>query len=370
MVDRAVQRAKTSHQVGFLLRVVVAAILVAACGSNTSAIQPDLSDIPALPEAFQVVYRVLTSNGTTAASHWEVFSQSSPFDVSDLTYLSDPRAGAPPVTGAVSSFDHLYDLNAGNLTLVSDRQPGPGSGADAVGVELQELRRRGLAQSHGRSTLAGRPCSITRFGEPPVGPISPPNGTGYDDLCIDRSGIVLRESWTYHGTAALQRTAVEVHIGVVDPVIQGAPPLSAARRSAAPAVLTVTPLSSPQPLPPSFLATPGPPPGFNPQPAVSTVAYDPTDPTRATDTSTIWAFSAGGSVVTVEAGQGRLPWGSNGTPTVPVLLRGLGTGASALRSDGPEVRFTLDGDRWIRVRGTIPPDRLALYASALMLAGR
>lgn len=318
----------------------------------------------ALPAAFQVVYQVVTSVGTTAR-RWEVLTETSPFQVSDLTYESDPRTGAPPSTGTVSSFDHLYDLARGELTLVSDRQPGPGSGIDAIAVELRELRDRGLAQLVGRSSAAGAPCQLARLGEPPVGPIGPPNGTGHDDICVDRSGIVLQETWTYRGVAVLQRHAVEVRDGPPDPAIEGAPSTSSAQPSRAPAILIVSPAQAP-----SYLAVPPRPDGFTADPAVATTAYDPTDPTHLTDTSTIWAFSVGGEVLTVEAGQGQLPWGTGDAQAEMHNLNALGPASSALRSDGPEIRFQLDQGRWVRVRGTVPPERLALYASELRLVGR
>lgn len=352
-----------------LLRVAVTiatgAALATACSSAVSTSQSKLSDLPALPATFQVVYKVVTSGGSTARQRWEVLTQTSPFQVSDLTYESDPRAGAAPSTGTVSSFDHLYDLSRGDLTLVSDRQPGPGSGIDAIAVELRELRDRGLAQLVGRSSVAGAPCQIARLGDPPVGPIGPPNGTGHDDICIDRSGIVLQEMWTYHGGVVLQRRAVEVRDGPPDPAIQGAPSTSSAQPSRTPAILIVSQVEAP-----SYLTVPPTPDGFTADPAVATAAYDPTDPTRVTDTSTIWAFSVGGAVLTVEAGQGQLPWGTGDTHAEMLNLNALGAASSALRSDGPEIRFQPDQGRWIRVKGTVPPERLALYASELRLVGR
>jgi hypothetical protein len=340
------------------------AVLATACSSGISTSLSTFSDLPALPAAFQVVYQVVPSVGV-AGRRWEVLTQTAPFQVSDLTYESDPRTGAPPSTGTVSSFDHLYDLARGGLTLVSDRQPGPGSGVDAIAVELRELRDRGLAQLVGRSSVAGAPCQVARLGEPPVGPIGPPNGTGHDDICIDRSGIVLQEMWTYHGVAVLQRRAVEVRVGLPDPAIQGAPSASSAKPSRAPAILIVSPAQAP-----SYLAVPPRPVGFTVDPVVATAAYDPTDPTHVTDTSTIWAFSVGGAVLTVEAGQGQLPWRAGDAHAGLLNLNALGTASSALRSDGPEIRFQLDQGRWIRVRGTVPPQRLALYASELRLVGR
>jgi hypothetical protein len=102
---------------------------------------------------------------------------------------------------------------------------------------------------------------------------------------------------------------------------------------------------------------------------VGAVARNPNEPLQVTDISAIWSFSSGGAVITVEAGQGQIPWAAGG-PVTQLQLRGLGPASSALRSDGPEIRVQLDQDRWVRVRGTVPPGQLAGYASEVALAGR
>lgn len=346
--------------------------LLAACASSCGGSQasPKASDVTALPATYQVVYRVETSHGSSSQQSWEVLTQSGPFDVSDLVYRSDPRLGADPNSGTVSSFDHLYELSGGRLTLVSDRQPGPGSGAPGAGVEVAELAQRRIAAIKGRSAAAGEPCTVVRFGEPPVGPITAPNGSGTDDICIDRSGLEAHEAWTYHGRVVLERTAVEVRVGSSDSAIHGAPALSTAQTSGAPAILKVTERPDQINAPQSYLATPPAPEGFTAQPVATTIAFSPSDPSQVTDLSTIWSFSDGGAVITVEAGQGQLPWSPGDTPSGALELKGLGRAALALRSDGPEVRIELDQNRWVRVRGTVPPLQLSRYASELALAGR
>jgi hypothetical protein len=203
------------------------------------------------------------------------------------------------------------------------------------------------------------------LGEPPVGPIAAADGSGHDDICIDRTGLLLREDWTYQGRLVLQRTALQERVGAADPTLVGPPPESSARDAQVPAVLRLV-----EPTAQSFLANPPLPTGFAAPPAVATVAYSPSDTTRVTDTSMIWSFVSGGRLITVEAGQGMLPWAPAASPTQTVVLAGLGTATSALRSDGSEIRVQLDGARWIRVRGTVPPETLARYASELTLAGR
>ena len=342
--------------------VVVVGVVVAT--SIGGSLPTRVTDIAAMPAAYQIVYRVDENSGGLTKETWEVFTQTDPFGGSDLTYQSDPRDGGPPVTGTVSSFDHLYDLAGGLLTLVSARQPGPPSGVQALGGELAEMGRRGLAQDIGRSLVARENCTVFRLAEPPVGPLSTPNGSGHDDMCIDGFGLVLREDWTYQGTLVLQRVATEERIGSADAAVTGPPSESAARDAQVPAVLRVMPQGSS-----SFLDDPPAPTGLAARPAVATIAFNPSDPNQVTDTSMIWSFVGGGQLITVEAGTGAIPWAPSGTPTQTITLTGLGAASSALRSDGPEIRVQLVGGRWIRVRGTVPLETLARYASELMLAG-
>ena len=373
----ALRRLRPAATAAAAAAAALSAGLFAGCGGPQTS--PKTSDVTALPPAYQVVYRVESSNGSSSRQYWEVLTQSDPFDVSDLVYGSDPRSGADPNTGTVSSFDHLYELSGGRLTLVSDRQPGPGSGAPATAVEVAELAQRRIAAVRGRSSAAGEPCTVVRFGEPPVGPITAPNGSGADDICIDRSGLETHEAWTYHGRVVLERTALEVRVGSSDSAIVGAPALSTARTSGAPAILKVTqPAQSSaaqssaaqSSAAQSYLATPPAPGGFTAQPVATTIAFSPSDPSQVTDLSTIWSFSDGGAVITVEAGQGQLPWSPGDTPTGALELKGLGRAALALRSDGPEVRVELDQNRWIRVRGTVPPEQLSRSATEHAHAAR
>jgi len=212
---------------------------------------------PVLPSRFEVVYRVITSASGSPRTTWEVLDVSDPFDMSDLTYDASPMSGAGPVSGTVSTLDHLYDLASGQMTLVSDRRPGVGSGDQALVPELHDLQRRGLETPQGgRRRIAGQDCSIYRFVGPPIGPISPQSGPDHDDLCLSPSGLELAEAWTYRGRVVLTRTAIEVTLGRVDQRITGAPPTPPPKEPTA-AVLRVGP-----PTQTSFLDPPPRPAGF------------------------------------------------------------------------------------------------------------
>ena len=316
---------------------------------------------PLLPSSFEVVYRVTTSSTLPARLSWEVLNVSSPFDVSDLTYESDPRGGAAAASGTVSTFDHLYDLSGGKLQLVSARVPALGSGDQALFPEIADLRARGLAtEPGGTQEISGRSCTTLRLSEPPAGPLTPVAGADHDDLCLSATGLELAESWTYHGRLVLQRTAIEVTVGAVDHRITAAP--APAPGGAKSELVRVGP-----PTDHSFLAAPPPPGRFSAIAPVSTLEFDPTDSSRIIDQSTVWAFRRGGDLVTVEAGVGQLPWDNSGVPARGLNLAGLGTAQSVLQSEGPEIQLQLPGNRWVRVDGTVPLRYLAGYAGRLRL---
>jgi hypothetical protein len=318
---------------------------------------------PSRPSRFEVVYQVLNSSTGPARRTWEVLKVSDPFDVSDLTYDSDPFSGAKPVSGTISTFDRLYDLSDGRPRLVSDRQPGLGSGDQALVAELQDLKRRGLATSTGEQRrIAGEGCSVYRFSEPPVGPLTPPAGADHDDLCLSTAGLELGERWTLGGRLILQRTAVEVTVGGSDNRIAGPPSVTGAPEPSV-AVLRVGP-----PTQPSFLAPPPTPSGFTAMGPVQAIGYNPSNPTQASAASMVWAFRRGGDLVTVEAGEGQYPWNDAGSPTSRLTLAGLGPAESVMTSDGPEIQVQVSGGKWVRADGTVPLRYLASYAGRLRLA--
>lgn len=341
--------------------VAVGAALGVAAATSGGAPGPG----PGLPARYEVVYRVANSSSGTAVTTWEVLQADGPFDVADLTYRSDPRAGAPPSGGSVSTFDALYDLHAGRLVAVSGRPPGMGSGAEGLVPELADLRRRGLAVPVGGPRLvAGQRCTTWRFAGPPVGPVARPSGGDHDDLCLSPSGLELAETWTYSGRVVLRRTAVEVLVGRSDPRVR-VPAAPAA--SPPPSAVVHVGLPGPQG---SFLAAPPPPPGFSSAGSVGVTAFDPTDTSRVADVSTVWAYRRGGADVTVEAGVGQAPWDDAGVPALSLHLAGLGGARSVLESTGPQIQVSLSGSRWVQIDGSVPLRYLAAYAGRLRLAAR
>ncbi|HXA42736.1 MAG TPA: hypothetical protein VNV65_07480 [Candidatus Solibacter sp.] len=321
----------------------------------------------AYPMSYVVVYDV-TENGVHL---WEVLSVQRPLAGSDLTYRTEgvPGRDAQPISGSISTATALYAVNQQGVQLVSGRQPGPAAGDQYIAPEIPELLRRGLASDLTTTrSVGGRLCALYRFAQPPSGPIPPAPGQGdHDDICLAADGLVLAETWTFHGRVALQRTAVDVNASdqpQVDSLAPSPPATAGAKPGAAAAgTLTANPHAA------TFIGAPPSPTGFTGSgPGYDFRLPDPAAPAQSLATSVVWAYTLGARVITVEAGRqqaGALPWRAGDTAGEPVHLAGLGAATAVVRSDGFELRVDLGGGQWVRVRGTVPLDQLIAYGQLL-----
>jgi hypothetical protein len=318
-------------------------------------------------------YVLLYENDINGVRQWEVLSARRPFDGSDLTYrtASRPGPGAQADGGTISTRTGLFTQTARGVQLVSGRQPGPPSADLWLTAEMPEAISRGLVQDgHVSHRIAGRQCAVYRVADPPSGPLRPlDTAVGHDDLCISSDGLVLSETWTYHGSIVEQRTAVSVFVGESWPPSLPQPGSTSAAGPASTAGAVVTTDRSPD----TFIAPPPTPPGFSSAgEPVSLRLPDPAQPGANLAATVVWAFDDGARVITVEAGLQRdelLPWSPGDTVSRTVRLAGLGEATTALRSDGPEVRIDLGEGRWVRVRGTVSLASLTAFASRLLLSG-
>jgi hypothetical protein len=322
------------------------------------------------PTSFLVEYQVVT-NGVPS---WEILSAKRPFSASLLSYAgtSPPGVDSAPQGGTLATYDGLYTADTAGTRKLSGRQPGLASGDVDLIDALPEAIERGLARDLGRSqTVAGRECHLLAFAEPVSGPLGTFKlGQGDDEVCVDSAGIVLTETWQYHGKTVLQRTARRVLSPLTTwPSDLPSPPSLSGAASAPPGSATVIPTSSPTS---TFLAMPPVPSGF-----LSTgsplVFQIPASQGSSQARSVVWAFRRGTRVISVEAGAlqgGRVPWNDGDTVTRPVALGWGQSATTALRSDGPEVRVVVAGGTWVRIRGTVPLDDLVSYSQKLRLSTR
>ena len=339
---------------------MVAALLLAGCSQPGHA-----------RAAFSAVYRVVYSDVTNGVHQWEVLTVHRPLEGSDLFYstVGIPGPADHPSSGSISTATDLFSVSAGAVSLASGRQPGPPTGDQDLYELMPDLEARGLAVDlHTSKRIAGLACSEFRFADPPAGPVGPIDlSVGHDDICFDRSGLILAEAWTYHGSVVETRTAVEVAESAAQLARQPAlpAPSTATAGAGGPGAAIVTPVTdsgtaaADVPVPTGFQTWSTP---------VTFRLPDPQDPTQLVAETQVWAFVSGGRVITVEAGTergGTLPWTSGDTVTAPVTLRGLGPVQLALRSDGPELRVDLGNGEWARIRGTVSIPALTAYAQRL-----
>lgn len=344
--------------------VVVGALVIGAATVVRHGSKKPTASITARPSAYQITYRAVASATGAATTSWEVLTVHRPFASSDLTYQADPRRepGQTPQKATWFGTDELYTLDATDVVrAVAGRQPGPSGSDQALGVELGDLVSRRLAAPEDTERVAGRACRVYRFFEPPGGAIRKLDGSAnHDDLCIDGSGLVLTERWTLDGRLVFRRDAVQVTIGErPDPMgTAGAQPLPGGQQAA-----TVTKGVDPH----APIAAPPTPAGFRAFGPEELTVPDPAGQ-GVIARSTVWAFTRGPDVISVEAGEergGTLPWSNQPTVTAPLRLPGLGRATTALRSDGPEIRVALPGGSWVRIRGTVPLAQLVSYARTL-----
>jgi hypothetical protein len=349
-------------------RVVAAsAVVVAGVAAIAWAVWPTSAwTFGPAPRSYVVVYRNVV-NGVT---QWEVLAAQRPFAGSDLTYRTAirPESDAVPDAGTISTQTGLYTQDARGVRLVSGRQPGPASDDLWLAIEMRDALTRGVAVDlHRSQAIAQRKCAMFRLADPASGPLHALDmSVGHDDVCLARDGLLLSETWTYHGSVVEQRTAVSVDVGAWP---RGTP-RPGSTDSALPASSSAA-VVTPDTQPDSFLAAPAAPTGF--RQTMSPVAFrlpDSTHPEQTVASTVVWAFTQGAAVITVEAGRergGALPWSSADSPTRPLRLPGFGTASTALRSDGPEVRVDLGDGLWVRVRGTVSVAVLERYAATLRL---
>ncbi|HVF33074.1 MAG TPA: hypothetical protein VM933_08560 [Acidimicrobiales bacterium] len=320
------------------------------------------------PLTYRVLYRVEDRAGGGQRVFWEERTVARPF--TGRTVTSDERP--PPLVNArgnLTTHDRVFSIGEEGLREVSARVPGVSGSDQALAEVLDEAVIRGLARRIGAKRVAGRPCRVFRVAEPPVGPLQPIRPGNFADECIARDGLLLWERWTIDGRVVRVREAVELDLslpggGRPDALSTGGA-LGPVAGVAAPRRVRGEPV-------PTFLADPPAPKGFRSAGTTDLVVpltlANPDAPADAVlYASRSWVFVRGPDVISVEAASGGLGW-SESDPSSPVGLDGLGEARSVLGVDGSELRVDLGERGWVRIRGTVDPDRLADYADGVVLA--
>jgi hypothetical protein len=207
------RRRSTLLAAGVVVSVVAVASTLVAVSSGGAGPAVEAFAVPA---SYHVTYDVTTaqeSNGSGSESTEQLWVRR-PFDSVDITY-----DGAPP--GTTPSLTLVYRLGvqvleaanaqAGLLHVPAGAAP-PDVRADVVvpaAVRAHELKPVGHA------AVLGRRCQVFRSAAPlRTGPLPRLRSqSSYVDTCIDRAGIVLRETQVSGGRIRSDRRAVLVQTG-------------------------------------------------------------------------------------------------------------------------------------------------------------
>ena len=200
---------------GTALAVGVAVVALAAAGSIlTAALSGGSTATVATfltPTSYHVTYTVTTAHvGTSTEQLWV----RRPFDSVDMTY-DGPGPGAAPSLTLVYRLG-VQVLKAANAAAGLLHVPAAAAPADIrADVVVPAALRAHELKAVGRATELGRSCRVFRSAAPlHAGPLPLLRaGSSYVDTCIDRAGIVLRETQVSDGRVLSDRRAVQVQTG-------------------------------------------------------------------------------------------------------------------------------------------------------------
>lgn len=202
--------------------VAVAVLAVVAVASTLTALLAGGSrtavETFATPASYHVTYAVTTVHAVTSTEQLWVRR---PFDSVDITYN-----GPPP--GATPSLVLVYRLGV-QVVKAANAQAGllhvPAAVAPLdvrADIVVPAALRAHELKVVGHARVLGRSCQVFRTAAPlRAGPLPPLRArSSYVDTCIDRAGIVLRETQVSEGRVASDRRAVQVQTG--DAALAGA----------------------------------------------------------------------------------------------------------------------------------------------------
>lgn len=316
---------------------------------------------------YRIVYRVDDLAGDDVVSTERVWARR-PFD------SRVELATGPPPGGEVTATDiRTFGLFESGPLLVAAR-PEPAGPDLRLSAMLDAAVVAGRLERRERRTVADRPCDVYRAGGPiTLGTLAAEIDPAavVVDACFDGAGLLLAEETYDAGTLTRRREAVEVD---EDPPMDDAlftpegEPLPAGAGGGG--VVRVTDDSR---LPEvEYWQLDAPPPGFTFRGRYAVAPAQPetfSDPGQEGNRQGSLAdvYVAGVDVVVVD--QGGTLRGNDPLPdepgAVPVDLGALGQGEVVLGLRVTDVRVTLEGGTYVRVYGTLAPDRLVEIARDL-----
>jgi hypothetical protein len=364
--------------------IVAAVILIGAVGATAAVLTADDIDdgrsrttrtttavehrpLDRPPTTYRVVYRVENLAGGDRTVSTDELWVRRPFS-SRLETRAGPPPGGDVSAVTISDFGLIASSGSNSEPLVLRVSPSAPNGDLRLNGVLDELvDDRGLRPRSDRDEIAGRACQVFRTGEPiGTGQLVTPTDEDYADVCIDAAGLVLSETWRVGGTILRRKVAVEVEtdIALSDELFRPDARVLAADAGGG-EVIALEPTSRP---PATFWELDSAPEGFTHQgrflvrPPGAPVGAQTTTVTKSE--IVVDVYVAGADFVLVL--QGSIDREPESDPDDRrVRLGPLKEGRLHVDVFGANVLARPDAVRYVRVMGTIEPDRLVAIAAEL-----
>ncbi len=367
------------------LAVVVGAVIAGAAialvartgddGRDDRAGSVRLEDAPALfetsemPESYRIDYRVESHAGDDVVLTSDRLTVRRPF-ASRLETFDGPEPDGAPSSVQVAAFGALLARGAGAAEVVVAVPPGPATSDALVAVALEEALADGRFELGERREVLERTCQVLRSATLLAsGDLAPPGDGDHADTCVDDRGLVLEELLVVDGELLLRRVAVDVEIEPdlgADAFEIGDQTVPADEGGGFLAELV------PGSRQPGTFFEPTVPAGFERNGRFVVIPPQQerfTDPTQRGDRLTYVSdvFVDGPAVVVLDQGGtlgGVEPFPDLGG--VPVDIDGLGPGTRSYGSAGAVLVVPRDGGKFLRARGSVPPDVIVALLESLV----
>lgn len=344
---------------------VTAAVVVATVACGGDAKEPEPVVITDVPTSYRIDYRIEDPDRDSS----ERVTVRRPFDSRIETFDgSDDLSGEPTVI-EINTFGRSSRQAGADQRIAVAVPLGPPAVDVRLDVVLDDALASGLLERRGTKEIAGRPCQVYRTGQAlRLVDLVPPSADQHVEVCIDAAGLVLEEVERVDGEDGRRRVAIEVE---TDPALDddlfdagertvpiergGGAVRQVTRTSRTPG--TFFELGDELPLPHTgrYAVVPPQPDAF----------ADPLQRGRRVASLTD-VLRRGRELVTVDRG-GSL----EGTVEVPgrehaePIELGERDGDVDLTAQGRVITIELDGNRFLRVAGTLPATVLADIARGL-----
>jgi hypothetical protein len=116
------------------------------------------------------------------------------------------RTAGKIVSGLITNDQGLWQWTGSVWSQVGGGER-PSAGDYDLIPPLRAAIKEGDARVVGHGKVLGRPCTVVRTGSPPASQLAAPSARSYDDICVDRTGIELSDTWVSNGTLLRTRTA-------------------------------------------------------------------------------------------------------------------------------------------------------------------